>query len=392
MNILVLGNGFDLAHGLPTTYKDFLKFIDETHIYYNHFYKEKNKYPSDDDFEEFPFFDYLVKLENDNRGDLIESIYQLSHDNGWIRHFKCISFGENWIDFEKEISRIVKILDLLEKNSYKVSDADPLKEDTFIVAYGYIDILSNFVPDIYQRAISIEYQTEYQLSSSYLPGIRNSILTDLNNLTRCLEIYLIVVSEYFECHTMLPDIKELEIDKVLSFNYTDTYKKLYGKDYPHIEYDYIHGKTDINRTVKTCNLVLGIDEYLSGDEKNTNTSLIQFKKFYQRIYKRTGCNYMGWLSEYERGSDIMASYGGTNEEHLEIYIFGHSLDITDKDILRDLIYNKYSRTTIYYQNDDIYAKKIVNLVRVIGQDSLISAVNRVNPKIVFKKQQDPVYY
>ena len=28
MNILIIGNGFDLAHNLPTTYKDFLKFID----------------------------------------------------------------------------------------------------------------------------------------------------------------------------------------------------------------------------------------------------------------------------------------------------------------------------------------------------------------------------
>lgn len=26
MNILVIGNGFDLAHGLPTEYKDFLEF------------------------------------------------------------------------------------------------------------------------------------------------------------------------------------------------------------------------------------------------------------------------------------------------------------------------------------------------------------------------------
>jgi len=26
MNILVIGNGFDLAHGLPTKYKDFLEF------------------------------------------------------------------------------------------------------------------------------------------------------------------------------------------------------------------------------------------------------------------------------------------------------------------------------------------------------------------------------
>ena len=27
MNILVVGNGFDLAHGLPTKYSDFLDFI-----------------------------------------------------------------------------------------------------------------------------------------------------------------------------------------------------------------------------------------------------------------------------------------------------------------------------------------------------------------------------
>lgn len=26
MNILVIGNGFDLAHGLPTRYGDFLEF------------------------------------------------------------------------------------------------------------------------------------------------------------------------------------------------------------------------------------------------------------------------------------------------------------------------------------------------------------------------------
>lgn len=28
MNILLIGNGFDLAHHLPTTYNDFLTFLD----------------------------------------------------------------------------------------------------------------------------------------------------------------------------------------------------------------------------------------------------------------------------------------------------------------------------------------------------------------------------
>lgn len=27
-NILVIGNGFDLAHGLPTTYNDFFEFAE----------------------------------------------------------------------------------------------------------------------------------------------------------------------------------------------------------------------------------------------------------------------------------------------------------------------------------------------------------------------------
>ncbi len=29
MNILILGNGFDLAHKLPTSYVDFLSFVEQ---------------------------------------------------------------------------------------------------------------------------------------------------------------------------------------------------------------------------------------------------------------------------------------------------------------------------------------------------------------------------
>lgn len=40
MNILVMGNGFDLAHGLPTTYKDFLRFTAEFDKYGRDFVKK----------------------------------------------------------------------------------------------------------------------------------------------------------------------------------------------------------------------------------------------------------------------------------------------------------------------------------------------------------------
>lgn len=37
MDILIIGNGFDLAHGLKTSYKDFLDFCKEQRVsqYYN---------------------------------------------------------------------------------------------------------------------------------------------------------------------------------------------------------------------------------------------------------------------------------------------------------------------------------------------------------------------
>ena len=40
MNILIIGNGFDLAHGLPTKYADFLKFID---FFYKHKAQESSR-------------------------------------------------------------------------------------------------------------------------------------------------------------------------------------------------------------------------------------------------------------------------------------------------------------------------------------------------------------
>lgn len=95
MNILIIGNGFDLAHGLPTTYKDFLKFTDK--------------------FEE-----YRLRNENGddkNVGDLIQELSALIKNNVWIKYFKnlCESRTEQgkdgWIDFGSEISHIIQTLD-----------------------------------------------------------------------------------------------------------------------------------------------------------------------------------------------------------------------------------------------------------------------------------------
>ena len=70
-----------------------------------------------------------------------------------------------------------------------------------------------------------------------------------------------------------------------------------------------------------------------------------------------------------------------------LYIFGHSLDETDGDILWDLILNDNVYTTIYYWNKETMGKQIANLVKVIGQDELIRRTGGRKKTIVFQKQQ-----
>lgn len=247
---------------------------------------------------------------------------------------------------------------------------------------------------------------------------KDCMLNDLNKLIRCLEIYLACYINQYSVKKISPNIEELGIDKVLSFNYTNTYARIYGDpEKGNIEYDYIHGKADINSTMETNNMVLGIDEYLSKKKRNKDIEFIAFKKYYQRIYKETGCKYKDWINTIkeenriymERKHDceifLKNGYGLSNEieerraelkqlnenpPRHNLYIFGHSLDITDKDVLKDLILNDNVYTTIYYPDKEELGRKIANLVKVIGQDELIRRTGGNTKTIEFKLQKPMV--
>ena len=67
--------------------------------------------------------------------------------------------------------------------------------------------------------------------------------------------------------------------------------------------DYIHGRVKLLNTMENNNMVLGIDEYLTDERKNKETEFIAFKKFYQRIYKGTGCKYKDWVETIQEEYD-----------------------------------------------------------------------------------------
>ena len=447
MNILVIGNGFDLAHGLPTKYTDFLFFcnivnsiikknkIDDMsakdysnwldneekillgsknfniNLYILNFTHGKYNISESDKIAYGEIINYfMIFFEKENNQKIIKEIIYLIFNNFWIDYFlQCNMHGsENWIDFESEISNVIKSIDEdMQKNKQGIRSLD--------------DEIDNFSNEYLKNKYN-EYIGYNRSANKYLFGtdkaityreIRNNLYNDLNRLTRLFEIYLTEYVEKIDIKDTLTNIENVSAipyeehgekgtlyGKVLSFNYTNIYEKAYLDKYNIniSDYvDYIHGKADIKNSIETNNMVLGIDEFLPEIRKNKDTEFIAFKKFYQRIHKETGCKYKEWAEKIkESGKETekelreqfptQIPIGKFRRKH-NLYIFGHSLDVTDRDILRDLILNDNVKTTIFYLNKDIMGQQIANLVKVIGQDELIRRTGGKTKTIYFVQQK-----
>lgn len=382
MNILIIGNGFDLAHGLPTKYEHFLKYVDAFKRFEDSCRKKSIKDIWQTATEEDQSF--LIEFSNlyETKRKLYEEIDTLVTANIWIDHFweiyknRSVAGNDGWIDFESEISKIIQTLD-----AARSTILNQIKQghELGVMAPQQSNILSPILKKLKKSSDCITFDD--------IEVIKTALLTDLNKLTRCLEIYLINYVEKKDLDFRLPDVEKLDVQYVLSFNYTHTYQEFYHKDKnEEIHYDYIHGETRCESNIDNCNLILGIDEYLVGDAKDKENEFIQFKKFYQRIYKMTGCKYVDWINSLEQ---LWLRYGSRDATH-NIYIIGHSLDITDKDILSSLINLENVKTTIFYHSQAALGSQINNLVKVLGEDNLIAKVHGKNARIVFQKQQEPI--
>lgn len=391
MNILVIGNGFDLAHRLPTKYSDFIMFIKNFKALNGRCKEEIKTRPKFKSLS-INIQEYFLQDEvfyEARRNDILKELQLLIDNNIWLEYFmdKVINENKGWIDFESEISEVIKALEyLIEMNKHEVrTNGSDFAENDEVKN----SIINKFFA-IWNRCNKAKEIGSVGKLDFYGERLRErieQITSDLNGLIRCLEIYIGEVVERFDIDYRIPEIKNLKIDNLISFNYTNTYQVLYQSDNDKIEYDYLHGKVELKRSIKENNMVLGIDEYLVGNERDEKLDLIEFKKYFQRIYKKTGCKYKAWLESTGEFQAKQAHVLLKRDESFlnNIYFYGHSLDVTDKDILRDLFEFQYTQIIIFYLDKSDYSQKISNVIKIIGQKGLIKAVHGKNPKIIFKE-------
>ena len=250
--ILLIGNGFDLAHGLPTSYSYFLDFCDKvSRIFTYLMYVDQKVYEKSvlniwdvDDSIKAKLLEWYKK-RNENPDKLAVEIYNNIKENIWIHYFLNIrySLGKNWIDFESEISNVVQAIETLKGYIERDEDVLKIKDTKQQTIIYFLKIAKKSLQDVFNL--------------KRIDGFIEDISIELDKLIRSLEIYICEFVNEIDIIKENDDIKTITPDYVLSFNYSNTYERIYGQS-KEVTYDYIHGKADIKNNVDTCNLVLGL--------------------------------------------------------------------------------------------------------------------------------------
>lgn len=426
MDVLVIGNGFDLAHGLPTKYGDFIDFL-----YYCN--KEWGKNSSYGKFKSI-LIDYSKKMGNKDTliKEKVKKYVNLKEsttlNNFWVEHFwkRRDEIGQGWIDFEQEISNTLEKINFSENSFYKIffeildfygievdaNDKDFIEilEKSFVknsegnvLIYDHYEFRSiddsEYINDINLRTLTTAKGCNIRWRNIYLKHIDDlvdNLTKDLENLIFAFEIYLKDFIEQIPADKNY-DIEKIKnhIDKVISFNYDNTFKIIYDKHNNEDKVFHIHGKIRDEKEHRFNNMVLGIDEKLSDEIKNIDLKFVRFKKYFQRIYKHTGAEYRDWVNKKEILNSTDFAQEGKDYykkddfkiKYNTFYFFGHSLDASDKDILEEIICSENTKIKIFYTSRTQMDSQIINLIKIIGQENLIKYVYNENKKIEFLEQE-----
>lgn len=191
MNILVIGNGFDLAHELPTRYTDFLEWIVGEYKFYYILRKQGAQITDSIEIIDLNIPPEIDGIKIHQRVNHQEELWNCINKNVWIEYFLSQNEGKNgWIDFESGISLVIKSLN---------DDMNTLSGQRLGLENKIQRITNKFLQ---QKCCGWIAKKTYQ-------ELRDTLLEDLNNLIRAFEIYLTEYIEKIDVTSMSPDIKEI---------------------------------------------------------------------------------------------------------------------------------------------------------------------------------------
>lgn len=283
---------------------------------------------------------------------------------------------DNWNNLENQISLLSDSVTVIKENlngidpDYIYSNLPTTKliaEEAKIRRIFATYENSNQINFVLHKIVSRSYNSNKAIYS-IINQFNNNLKLSLQSLTYLLELYLSYLNRIEDSNVIQEnssvDILKFfgNIDNILTFNYTNTAELKFPVSEWQIHY--IHGKEDfINSSVEETNLVLGIED----NDETINKDIIEYQKTFQRIIKKTGYLYKSFIEERNL----------RNINLCRVIIFGHSLDILDKEIFLDFFnaelqnFARFEFFVLYYGNEDL-KNKIINLSVILGKEKLVS--------------------
>lgn len=371
-DVLIIGNGFDIYHKLPTRYTDFL-FLAKNWDYFHSSYVEKissmkkrghikKQFDVSVDergrLTEEALDDFINNYASFNT-DRINQLGRIITTNTWINYFLETNYDkEGWIDFEAEIEKVLSYIEMFFKEEIRKSEGKMLTL-TINPLVKRLVVFLNANTKSFRCSLGMITKNDIDL---FLYGdIKKNLIGELKDsldeLNNALRIYILEFVSKVKVKVFSEQISELHDINILNFNYTSTYNNVYGTTRL-CEHNQIHGSCEKN------NMVLGIS-----DGSIDDTDYVYFQKYFQRIQKRTGIFYRNWMP-YSEGRLI--------DTPIEVYIVGHSLGATDKGVLDDFFLNNrgVKRITIYHHDQEAYETLVIALVKLYGKDFVIEQTGK----------------
>lgn len=366
--LIIIGNGFDLAHGLPTSYKDFIddfwknietnfktfecnELISINERFTGFFNYGNNKIVDFTSFiENLTKYSLEYKYRFNANSHTYFSVDHLSKNGDEIifkfksEFFREISVknSENWVDVEteyyKSLIKIAKSETLTEEAKYK---------EVKKLNYEF-KLIKKLLYDYLNKEVCLKYQFNIDESNE--------------------------IVNYLKDEEINSDLADSYSTLFLSFNYTPLariYSNYLNSLLIKSEVNYIHGEIG---NPENSEIIFGY-----ADDKDENYKLI--KSF------RENNDFLENIKpfEYNNNDNLENLLKFLNSSNYTVYLIGHSCGLSDKYLLNLIFENQNCDSIkvlfrVYDDGNDDYKNKTMNISRHFDNDSLSGQARIINKK------------
>jgi hypothetical protein len=326
-------------------------------------------------------------------------------NNIWLKYFLKITPNleddKTWIDFETEILSVIQNMCpaewLVARSNFeparirKTWTREEFEDSEYAV---FIDYLL-FADEDEEKTIAIDY--EHEPPTIDIAGL----YFELRKFTRAFELYCCSeindgcgVTRRYKLNEALLNLsesssKETDENYIVSFNYTRTFNRFYDfeKDGDSRRYSYVypHGEACVDVLYEpsydglvTSGLVLGTQSF-DHDNQDYNISPLfnVFQKHNQQHRYSTLADFQALLVKLRKSAET--------EKNVNIYILGHSLDVSNHAKLKHLFSeNKEATITVFYHDEERFQQYINNITDILGEAD-------VAVRVRFYHQSNPTF-